>query len=279
MRTAEESLARLVDLAEKQHAQGDEAGVSQEFDRTSSETLLLASRRRVRSPSIAGPGGVLVAARPVELIRALYRQPRPAMLKFQNAGQTGGVGHVQIEVVEAVASATFTRKFNLFPGPPRTLRVFGRLIDVNAYALVTNDKDCDVQISSLITTHNIDVLGELFPSWIPGNTDIASGAQDVSGAPGFLLGGEGELVKLGGADAGPYYLLFFDTTAADLVGGQAPIYTSSPLLAGSDFSFSHYQERDIIMTTALSMAFSSTPNSYTAVSAGASGFCGVTVGA
>lgn len=280
-----ETLKKLLRHQESVTLRQGQSPVEEEFEPGRRDELLLGGTR-----SLSTSNTQAVLANPVDLVRATFRTPRPCALKLQLQASTGNA-NVVVNILEAAMGADFSRTLVLKMGAaPRTIRLYGRTILATALCPRTGGGAYAGKVAALLTTEGVDWLGELYETWYPGNTNLASlgilltqenlgdGNKAVN-RPGLLIGGEGFLQAFGGADPGPYYLMFFDSAVGALVSGAtAPLYTIGPLQAGSEFSFSHAVEKDLEFTQGIFAAFSTTPAVWTQPAATAAGYVGITAG-
>jgi hypothetical protein len=122
--------------------------------------------------------------------------------------------------------------------------------------------------AELVPDDDIDSLGDLVPSWLPQNMPATGAPVGAVTGPCVILRAEGDLMTLGGADAGPYFLQFFDLAVAPTSGVSRPFYCIGPLTVQSDFSADHTVRPDLYFANGLQIAFSTTDTVYTAVSSG-----------
>lgn len=217
------------------------------------------------------------ASKPQDLIYATFHEATASAVRFQIPND--GVSQpLQVVVTELTGAARFTRAIQLVPGPQKTVRVFGATIMVTVAPVNGTNLAAQTTINGQLAPQQPDALGDLIMDYKPTVATTAglspqgkslwrsgvysafdpAGAQPVSG---YLQRGAGNLNSLADGDAGPYWLMFFDSQvvpAADTL----PLYTVGPLVAGDEFSFDLTVRPEVAFATGCSYAFSTSDVSY-----------------
>jgi hypothetical protein len=251
----------------------EQAALAQAQDPSAGSDALEQNLGNTVAVATALPIGTLTS--PQSLCYATFDKAQACTLMLQ----ADGPGTVITVRTSIAGRATFVRQFPISKtGHPRTVRLFGRMIDVTVQALFNA---ATVDVTGALITDQTDALGELWPTWVPGAGAGTPGltasallvpTNAVGTTPtqaGVLLGAQGSLQGNPTANAS-YWVMFFDSTSAPLAGA-APLVAIGPLVGGqpSSYSFDRSVRPDIDFTVGLWVALSSTGDTYTPITDGA----------